>query len=1819
MKRTYRKWTSLLLIGFILLTMLPPMSVFAAGSRITITSLYIANSIVNGKPAASEDNNIVRYTNNPISVTANIEGISDAQVSSIYYEVTNVTTNTTVVEKNNKAVHQPGDFSITFNNVYLTDGLNKVVIKLGDSSVVESAPGWAYYTSTTNITDLRINGVAFNDNQFYPSDPAQSTTLSISGKAPNATQVNAYLLGDSTAKTAYFSNGDFFFIADDINKTNSTANFKLKPGDNQITFVAENNNKNYQIQKNLIYDNGKPFAFDATINDGTVSGDQKLITTPTVTKPNVTIKSKVKVDLNAVGDPQYRYVDVTIAGQKYGPYDLSGAKPAVRANNFYPLTINQGYSDTLVAVQGTALNDSISLTYADKAGNVGPDLSAPHTSTDQTVQLYELPAGALTAANAPYKFTVKNGTTILNEFTIQVIDPGTTLPVVDAAATESNFKSGANNKLKQGYNPTDPANSVAVQFSSAVADGTKVRVDVANLTGQNVFGTAYGSGTNVSSVPFTMPAGLAQGQYKLKIYYDGVLLSERYFEIDPGAAPTPTVTPYTSPLAVSDLTGVSGVTSVPTYFVVKGTNLGTDVGNITSAQLINAVNPADTVNLIPFDALNDKVIFKLSDQSALTDGAIYNLSFNVGATNLSFANAVSSDHKVVGADYGGDFVTDISPLQMTRTEVQTSTPITMTGGAFVSGKLLVEIMDLNGNPLPNANVLSVSSDQKTAQIALPSSLTTGDYLLRISSINNPNSTIDVLGQFPISVIDPLMTGINPTVKSVSASTPTEITVTGTNLGRYIAGVTPASSLKLQFTSVSNTSVPVQQMPVKKILAGSTATFDLPSLPEGSYKVELMYGGAVVGSALNYTVTSPPASLQENAALSLTNRYKVYDFSANLTIPTDKYQLVEYRFYNFSTDNNPPTTFAFNYVDPNLPYIDHFSRITNASDPLDPGVMLNEAGSNEINEQPSDFYVYADTNTLKVNAYLGNYDSNTVPYKTLTTPDTITVGGVPKYHRFKLTLDGLQNADTTITFIPSSDSSTVVARSGENPSGKKTYSISITSTPYVIINNLYNGMVVKDPVSEITCSVGGAIKGKCISGRLVNVPTSEFEKVEVYINDNKTTLLNSDFTSPLTDGIFNLQLGVARSSGVIDFDTKDGKNTVKFMLYRNGQLVSTSTYEIFVFRQAVPQILSVKPVETTDVIKYVPANVPDSYVTTEDTVSFSGQFANATEIKLTAHLVDDQGNPVVKYDRRYNNFASQEPIVGNPGYFRTVNSPQGMFSTNSISLNPTGDTVFEFTVTNASGITVTKTITVTREPEPYKIIYPIIVKNVKGVDQAFINSNFVEIEMAAENADSVKFGKQEAAKREVVDSSGLKKTHYFYEVQNLKPGTNNVQFTVTSGKVTTKGKVVIFNANTPIEGATYKTPMKSKLKVFDGLVEVSFPKGTNFMRNDPTAINQYLTADRQILFGIANKDDGRVDKYKHPAASDGQIGNPNPLISSDARLLLTEPTGRFRQAGPLIWVDAGTIAKNETDLDKAYNGSGRLPYDNSTFYNRTAEDLVVPTNRGQITLKYDPNIRNDAWRYLTVYHFEISEDSTGVVRPRWKNLGGVVDYKNNTITVPLDTFGYYQVMYMSQSFDDITAHPWARNMLDTLYAKGMMVPKAPPTSFVPNDPISRGEFVTMLVKIFDLPLNYQGSPTFTDVLRVNPLANGLYDYKYIETAARAGIVRGFGGGRFMPDSSITRQDAAVMISKAGNLKLNTNDTKVLQNLQKLFTDANSIDIYAQPAVEAITKAGLISGKENVLLQGQTKKTYRYDPLTTFTRAEAASVAINVLKQQKKIPK
>lgn len=541
----------------------------------------------------------------------------------------------------------------------------------------------------------------------------------------------------------------------------------------------------------------------------------------------------------------------------------------------------------------------------------------------------------------------------------------------------------------------------------------------------------------------------------------------------------------------------------------------------------------------------------------------------------------------------------------------------------------------------------------------------------------------------------------------------------------------------------------------------------------------------------------------------------------------------------------------------------------------------------------------------------------------------------------------------------------------------------------------------------------------------------------------------------------------------------------------------------------------------------------------------------------------------------------------------------------LTLKKNGTTTYTIVAEDGNGAVVRYEVKIDQTTNSWEIISPVKAK--ESDPYIVVNANSVPIKVFAENATKVMFGKTEAkvtntTQRDFEYNEDLgkpvpKSYYVFTATVPLKAGLNKIKYTVFVGSTSYNDEVQIFNANSSVNGAEYRDVLgkKTSFSVFDKKLELKFPTGTVLVSppnklegEEVTNPTKDIFVDVELYFGIADR-------------TTGQVAIPDDDMKS--KLTLNE---NFNYASPLYYIDAG---------DKNAPG-GRDPYysdgdDIDTFKDRY-EDNLVPSKPGTLTIQYDPSIVNAANNILTVYYHNGDE---------WQNLGGVVNTSKKTITVPFAGFGYYMVMKTKESFDDVVNHDFARDAMETLYAKGIM-PNYSAVSFGANRDITRGEFATMLVKALDLPINdgpyvdsrTPSAPTFNDVRPVRDTWD--YQYKYIETAARAGIVRGKEPGYFRPDDPLTREEAAIMIARALNLKLGTPDAAKVA-LAKMFTDAKDVGYYAQPAVLAVAKAKIMAGEPND--PAAKKPTYRFLPKSNLTRAEMAVITIRVMVQLKKLPK
>ncbi|GGH18545.1 Ig-like domain-containing protein [Paenibacillus segetis] len=190
---------------------------------------------------------------------------------------------------------------------------------------------------------------------------------------------------------------------------------------------------------------------------------------------------------------------------------------------------------------------------------------------------------------------------------------------------------------------------------------------------------------------------------------------------------------------------------------------------------------------------------------------------------------------------------------------------------------------------------------------------------------------------------------------------------------------------------------------------------------------------------------------------------------------------------------------------------------------------------------------------------------------------------------------------------------------------------------------------------------------------------------------------------------------------------------------------------------------------------------------------------------------------------------------------------------------------------------------------------------------------------------------------------------------------------------------------------------------------------------------------------------------------------------------------------------------------------------------------------------------------------------------------------------------YALVRGSANYSDIGKH-WAGTTIRALASK-FIVEGRTTTKFEPEKSITRGEFATYISKGLGLSGNKSAASKFEDVNTGATMA------AYIGAVSEAGIVMGNTDGTFKPDSPITRQEIAVMMTRAAattgvTVSLPTSASSYLEK----YKDHSKISSWAKNDVAKAVYTGVISGQTSTNLS----------PLTHATRAEAVVMIQRLLE-------
>ncbi|WP_214627991.1 S-layer homology domain-containing protein [Paenibacillus agaridevorans] len=236
-------------------------------------------------------------------------------------------------------------------------------------------------------------------------------------------------------------------------------------------------------------------------------------------------------------------------------------------------------------------------------------------------------------------------------------------------------------------------------------------------------------------------------------------------------------------------------------------------------------------------------------------------------------------------------------------------------------------------------------------------------------------------------------------------------------------------------------------------------------------------------------------------------------------------------------------------------------------------------------------------------------------------------------------------------------------------------------------------------------------------------------------------------------------------------------------------------------------------------------------------------------------------------------------------------------------------------------------------------------------------------------------------------------------------------------------------------------------------------------------------------------------------------------------------------------------------------------------------------RGEVTLEVPYTLRpGETADKIVIYYVTDSGELELVKNARYNPATGKVKFSPKH-------FSKYFPAYVHKTFGDLAQAAWARSYIEALAARDA-VNGVGNDAYRPNGQLTRAQFITMLVQLFDLE-DASATATFSDVQK------GSWHDKAVASAQKLGIAQGKPDGSFGINDAISRQDMAVMLyraSKAMGLAWSPSAEA------PAFADAASIAPYAVEAVAVMQEQGIING------MGENS----FAPRGLSTRAQAAAV-------------
>jgi len=134
--------------------------------------------------------------------------------------------------------------------------------------------------------------------------------------------------------------------------------------------------------------------------------------------------------------------------------------------------------------------------------------------------------------------------------------------------------------------------------------------------------------------------------------------------------------------------------------------------------------------------------------------------------------------------------------------------------------------------------------------------------------------------------------------------------------------------------------------------------------------------------------------------------------------------------------------------------------------------------------------------------------------------------------------------------------------------------------------------------------------------------------------------------------------------------------------------------------------------------------------------------------------------------------------------------------------------------------------------------------------------------------------------------------------------------------------------------------------------------------------------------------------------------------------------------------------------------------------------------------------------------------------------GRYDPVTSTVTFTTTHFSYYAVSFRVVDFSDVAKNAWYVKAVSFIAAREITMGTGN-GNFSPNARMTRGQFIVMLMRAFEIAPDINSKDNFAD-------AGNTWYTGYLAAARRLGISAGVGNNMFAPEKEITRQEMFSML-------------------------------------------------------------------------------------------